>query len=92
MLLGVQLMQFGIAVMLSHFEEVARKHIQEQIQRGLPSGGIHLVLEDAGETPILWGIGVHLDFSGNTVRDVTDKFQQFRVRVFVAFVLGDKLS
>ena len=35
---------------------------------------------------------VHLDFPGDAVRDVTDEFQQFRVRVFVAFVLGDKLG
>ena len=85
-------MQFGIAVMLSHFEEVAGKHIQEQIQRGLAGSGIHLVLEDAGKAPILWGIGVHLDFSRDTIRDMTDEFQQFRVRVFVAFVLRDKLG
>ena len=67
-------MELSITVMLSHLEEIAREHVEEQIQRGLSGYSVHLILEDAGETPIFGGIGSHLDFTGDAVRDVTDEF------------------
>ena len=77
--------------MLAYLEEVPREHVQKEIQGGLAGYGIHLVLEDAGKAPVFGGFGRHLDLSGDAVRDVADEFQQFRIRVLVAQVLGDKL-
>ena len=73
MFFSVPLVEFRVCVMLSYFEEVAWEHVQEQIQRGFAGYGVHFILKDAGEAPILRGVGRHLDFSGNAVRDVTDE-------------------
>ena len=92
MLLGIPLVKLSVSMMFAHFEEVAGKHIEEQIQRGLAGHGVHLILEDASQSPILGGVSSHLDLSRDAVGDVSDEFQEFQVRVFVAFVLGDKLG
>ena len=91
MLLRIHLMQFRIGVVLAHAEEVPGQHVQQEIQRGLPGHGVHLVLEDAREAPVLGGVGVHLDLSGDAVRDVADEFQELGIGILIPFVLGDKL-
>ena len=75
-------------MMLTDLEEIAGKHVQQQVERGFAGHCIHFILEDAGQPPVFRGVGIHLDLAGNTVGNVTDEFQQFGVRVFVSLVLG----
>ena len=91
MLFRIHLMKLRIGVVLADPEEVPRQHVQQEVQRGLPGHGIHLILEDAREAPVLGGVRVHLDLSGDAVRDVTDEFQQLGIGILIPFVLGDKL-
>ena len=92
MLLVVPFHKFGIFVVLAHLKEFFAEHIQQQVQGGFPCYRIHLVLENAGKTPIFGVVGGHLDLSGDAVRHAADKFYQLRIRVFVAFVLRDKFG
>ena len=66
--------------------------IQHEIQRSLACDGVHLILEDAGEAPILGGFGGHLDLPRDAVRDFPHKLDELGIRVFVAKVLGDKFG
>ena len=91
MLLGVHFMEQGIRMMLANLEEVAGKHVQEQVKGGFAGYGVHLVLKDAGKAPVFRSVGVHLYLAGHTVRDVADEFKELGIGVFVAKVLGDKL-
>ena len=90
-LLGVHLVQLRVGVVLANLEEIAGQHVQQQIQRCLTRCGIHFVLEYARQAPVLRSIGGHLDFTGHSVRHVTNELQQFRIRILVAPVLRDKL-
>ena len=92
MFLAVQLVELRIGPMFANPERIARQHIQHQIQSGLTGDGIHLVLEDAGKTPILRGVGIHLDFTGDTIGDVTNQLEKLGVRVLVPFVFRDKFG
>ena len=76
--------------MLAHLERIARQHVQEQVQRGFAGDGVHLVLEDAGQAPVLRCLRGHFDFTGNAVRDVADQLDELGIGVFVSKVLGDK--
>ncbi len=76
--------------MLADRERLLADEVPEEIQGGFPGLGIHLVLEDARETPVLGGFRGHLDLAGNTVGNLADKTYQLGVGVFVAKVLGDK--
>ena len=90
-LLGVELVQLGACPVLAHLEGIAGKHIQEEVQGGFAGDGVHLILEDAGQAPVLRGFGGHLDLSGNAVRNVADQLDELGVGIFVTKVLGDKL-
>ena len=92
MLGGVHLMQLIVGVMLPDLEEIPREHIKEQVQRRFAGHGIHLILENAGQSPVLRSIRRHLYLSRDAVRDVTDELQEFRVRILVPFVLRDKFA
>ena len=85
-------MQLAVGVMFPHFEEIPRQHIQKQVEGRFASHRIHLVFEYARKAPVFRGICRHLDFSGDTVRDMTDELQEFRVRILVPLVLRDKLT
>ena len=62
-------------MMLTDLEEIAGKHVQQQVERGFAGHCIHFILEDAGKPPVFRGVGIHLDLAGNTVGDVTDEFK-----------------
>ena len=91
MLPGVKLMQLCIPPVLPYLECAAGKHCKEKVQGGLPGCSIHLILKDAGKAPVLRGFGCHLDFAGNTVRDMTHELYELGIGIFVSKVLGDKL-
>ena len=91
MLLAVEFMELVPGPVLAHFERIAGKHVQEQVQRGFAGDGIHLVLEDTGQAPVLRCLRGHFDFAGNAVRDVADQLNELGIGVFVTKVLGDKL-
>ena len=90
MLFGVPLVKLSITMMLSHFEKVAGKHVQEQIQRSLAGHSIHFIFENACKTPVLGSIGGHFNLSRNAVRNMTDEFDQFWIRILVPSVFGNK--
>ena len=92
MFLAVQLVELRIGPVFAHPEGIAGQHIQHQIQSGLTGDGIHLVFEDTGETPILRGVSIHLDFTGDTIGDVANQFEKLGVRVLVPFVFRDKFG
>ena len=78
--------------MLADTERFLRDNVQQQVERGLARLGIHLILEDAGKTPVFRGIGGHLYLAGDAVRYLADQLDQFRIGVLVALVLGDELG
>ena len=85
-LLGIHRVQLRVRVMLAYLKEITGQHIEQQIQRRFARYCIHLVFEDARQSPVFRGIGIHLDFTGYAVRNVPNELQQFRIRILIALM------
>ena len=87
----VPLHKLAIWTVFAHRHRLFGHHVKQQVERSLPGLGVHLVLEDARQSPVLRVIGGHtFDFCRDTVCYLGDEFQKLGIRICISLVFGNE--